>query len=112
VRSVMGSRTFTVWKMRSMTHSECSPRSSARRKNAVNSDNVGGVPAKLPGTKTPTLALVAIPLSFPSRESARIAVHPGCGVVGKIRPILVLQVRIDDDRLQGTDLLEHGQDCP
>ena len=32
---------------------------------------VGGVPAKLPGTKMPTLALAAIPLSFPPPESQR-----------------------------------------
>src|SRR5262249_40753808 len=108
----MGSRTFTVWKIRSMTHSECSPRSSAQRKNAVNSDNVGGVPAKLPGTKTPILALVTISSSLLSQESAQIAVHPGFGVVGEIRPVLVFKVRIDDNGLQGTDLLEHGQDRP
>jgi len=33
-------------------------------------------------------------------------------VVGNIRPILVLEVRIDDDRLQSTDLLEHGHHRP
>ena len=33
----------------------------------------------------------------PSRESAQIAIHPGFGMVGEICPVLVLEVRIDDD---------------
>jgi hypothetical protein len=49
-------------------------------------------------------------LCGPAWGLAQITVHPGLGMGGEIRAVLVLQVGINNDRLQGTDLLKHWQD--